>query len=163
MQRDAVVRNLMDSFRRIVQALRSSHRVAGRLDLTGAQLFVINVLGEAGRPMSVNDLAEATKTTQSTVSAVTARLIERGLIHSERAADDARRAEVSLTARGRALHRKAPATVAQLRLAEAIKALPARDAQALQGLLDGIVARMGLGDEPAGMMFDDEHPVRGRE
>jgi DNA-binding MarR family transcriptional regulator len=162
MERDLIVRNLMDDFRRIVQALRSSHRVAGRLEITGAQLFVIKVLGEAGRPMSINDLADATKTTQSTVSAVTARLIERGLINSERAAADARRAEVSLTARGRAVYRKAPATVAQLRLAEALKELPLKDARTLRRLLGSIVSRMGIGGEPAAMMFDDEH-VRHRK
>lgn len=162
MERDLTLRNLMDDFRRIVQALRSSHRAAGHLELTGAQLFVIKVLGENGRAMSVNELAEATKTTQSTVSAVTARLIERGLIVSERAAEDARRAQVSLTARGRAVFRKAPATVAQVRLAEALKALSPKDAATLQRLLDDIVARMGIGAEPAGMMFDDEPPASDR-
>lgn len=146
----------MDSFRRIVQSLRSSHRSAGSLNLTGAQLFVIKVLGEQGRPMSVNELAEATQTTQSTVSAVTARLIERGLVASERAHDDARRAELSLTARGRSLHRKAPATVAQLRLAEALQELSAKDAETLDRILDAIVSRMGAGGEPAAMMFDDD-------
>jgi hypothetical protein len=35
MERDAAVRKLMDSFRRIVQSLRSSHRTAGSLNLTG--------------------------------------------------------------------------------------------------------------------------------
>lgn len=154
MERD--VRNLMDSFRRIVKALRTSQRAAGHLQLTGAQLFVIKVLAESGRSMSINELADATETTQSTVSAVTARLIERGLIRSERAADDARRAEISLTAKGRALQRKAPGTVAQIRLAEALKTLPRRDAETLQRLLDGIVAKMGIGGGPAGMMFDDE-------
>lgn len=154
MERD--VRNLMDSFRRIVKALRTSQRAAGHLQLTGAQLFVIKVLAESGRSMSINELADATETTQSTVSAVTARLIERGLIRSERAADDGRRAEISLTAKGRALQRKAPGTVAQIRLAEALKTLPRRDAETLQQLLDGIVAKMGIGGEPAGMMFDDE-------
>src|ERR1700759_1774502 len=145
MNREAAVRKLMDSFRRIVQTLRSSHRSAGSLNLTGAQLFVIKVLGELAGAMSVNELAEATQTTQSTVSAVTARLIERGLVASGRAEDDARRAELSLTARGRGRHRKGPATVAQLRLAEALQELPARDAATLNRILDAIVSRMGAG------------------
>jgi DNA-binding MarR family transcriptional regulator len=156
MKRELLLRNLMDDLRRIVRALRSSHRAAGHLTLTGAQLFVIKVLGEAGRPLSVNELAEATETTQSTVSAVTARLVERYLIQSERASDDARRAELSLTARGRALHRKTPSTVAQIRLAEALKDLSLRDAEELQRLLALIVAGMGIGSGPVGMMFDDE-------
>jgi DNA-binding MarR family transcriptional regulator len=123
---------------------------------------VIKVLGEQGRPMSVNELAEATQTTQSTVSAVTARLIERGLVSSERAEEDARRAELSLTARGRTLHRKAPATVAQLRLAEALQELSAQDSETLERILDAIVSRMGAGGEPAAMMFDDDVPRKKR-
>lgn len=123
---------------------------------------MIKVLGEQGRPMSVNELAEATQTTQSTVSAVTARLIERGLVSSERAEEDARRAELSLTARGRTLHRKAPATVAQLRLAEALQELSAQDSETLERILDAIVSRMGAGGEPAAMMFDDDVPRKKR-
>ncbi|HEY2829678.1 MAG TPA: MarR family transcriptional regulator [Thermoanaerobaculia bacterium] len=152
----------MNNFRKIVQSLRSSHRAAGSLKLTGAQLFVIKVLGEHGRAMSVNQLAEATQTTQSTVSAVTARLIERGLVVSARAEDDARRAELSLTARGRALHRKAPATVAQLHLANALKELSSRDAAALDRIMDAIVSRMGAGAQPTMMMFDDDGPRKRR-
>ncbi len=162
MSRDVVVRKLMDDLRRIVRALRSSHRAAGALTLSGAQLFVIKVLGEAGRPLSVNELAEATKTTQSTVSAVTARLVERNLIKSERAVNDARRAELSLTARGRALHKKSPSTVAQSRLATALKELSLRDAEELQRLIETIVIKMGVGDEPAGMMFDDDEATARR-
>lgn len=156
MSHEIIVRQLMDDFRRIVQALRSSHRAAGRLELTGAQLFVLKVLGENEGPMSVNELADATETTQSTVSAVTARLIDRGLITSERSPEDARRAQVSLTSKGRTVFRKAPATVAQIRLAQALGELSARDGETLLRLLDEIVAKMGLGGEPAKMMFDEE-------
>jgi DNA-binding MarR family transcriptional regulator len=161
MAADAIVRRLMDDFRRIVQALRTSHRAAGNLELTGAQLFVLKVLGENGRPMSINELAEATETTQSTVSAVTSRLIDRGLIASARSAEDARRAEVSLTPRGRTLHRKAPATVAQIRLAGALNDLGDDDARVLASLLERIVSAMGIGAEPAPMMFDEEKPSEG--
>lgn len=155
---EAVIRDLMDNFRRIVRALRSSQRAADHLDLTGAQLFILKVLGEAGRPISINELANATETSQSTASVVSGRLVERGLVSSHRSADDARRVELSLTARGRALHRKTPGTVAQLKLAEALKDLPLRDAAKLQELLGLIVSKMGIGLEPAGMMFDEERP-----
>jgi DNA-binding MarR family transcriptional regulator len=155
---EAVVRDLMDHFRRIVRALRSSQRAADHLDLTGAQLFIIKVLGEAARPMSISELADATETSQSTASVVSGRLVERGLVSSHRSTVDARRAELSLTTRGRALHRKTPVTVAQLKLAEALKDLPLRDAAKLQELLGIIVSKMGIGLEAAGMMFDEEQP-----
>jgi DNA-binding MarR family transcriptional regulator len=64
------VKDLMDSIRRIVHALRSSHRAAGDVQLTGAQLFVLATLGAANGPLGVKELAEETRTDQSTVSVV---------------------------------------------------------------------------------------------
>ena len=150
----------MNHFRRIVRALRSSHRAAGHLNLTGAQLFVINVIGEAGGgPLSVNDVAKRTETDQSTVSVVTNRLVERGLLKRERSSDDSRRVELSLTADGRALQKKAPATVAQQRLTAALQDLSTSDAAELMRLLEQIVNSMQIGQEPAQMMFDDNLPA----
>jgi hypothetical protein len=69
----------LDALRRIVQVLRESSRWAERhVGLSGAQLFVLQTLGEAPAA-SVNDLAGRTHTHQSTVSMVVARLVERGL------------------------------------------------------------------------------------
>ena len=146
----------MDHFRRIVRALRSSHRAAGHLNLTGAQLFVINVIGEARGPLSVSEVAKRTETDQSTVSVVTNRLVERGLLQRERSAQDSRRVELSLTAAGRALQKKAPATVAQQNLMAALQSLSARDAEELVRLLELIVSTMGLIGEPAEMMFEEQ-------
>lgn len=145
----------MDHLRRIVRALRSSHRAASNLNITGAQLFVINVIGEAGRPLGVGEVAKLTETDQSTVSVVTNRLVERGLLQRDRSAEDSRRVELSLTAAGRALQKKAPTTVAQQRLMDAINKLPSRDAEELARLLDSLIEEMHLGEEPAGMMFDE--------
>lgn len=148
-------RRAFDHFRRIVRALRSSHRAAAHFNLTGAQLFVINVIGEAGGPLSVNEVAQRTETDQSTVSVVTNRLVERGLLKRERSAEDSRRVELSLTAAGRALQKKAPATVAQQRLKAALEALSGTDSAELVRLLDLLIDGMQLGGEPAEMMFDD--------
>jgi DNA-binding MarR family transcriptional regulator len=155
-------RQIMDQFRRIVHALRSSHRAAGHFKLTGAQLFVLNVIADADRPMSINEIAERTQTDQSTVSVVVGRLVERGLITRKRNADDTRRAELSLSARGRALQKKAPATVGQQRLAEAIEHLSGRDAKTLLRLLDSIVDDMGVAQHPAGMLFNDRTSTTAR-
>lgn len=145
----------MNHFRRIVRALRSSHRAAGHLNLTGAQLFVINVIGEARGPLSVNEVAKRTGTDQSTVSVVTNRLVERGLLKRERSSADSRRVELSLTASGRALQKKAPVTVAQQRMTTALQELSSQDAAELLRLLEKIVTSMNIGGERAGMMFDD--------
>jgi DNA-binding MarR family transcriptional regulator len=145
----------MDAFRRIVQALRSSHRAASDVELTGAQLFVLATLARAGRPMGVSEVAEETRTDQSTVSVVAARLVERGLVKRERSEADTRRVELSLTARGRAVVRKTPATVAQQRLADALARLSSADAAALARILKKVVGLMGEEKSPAAMLFDE--------
>jgi DNA-binding MarR family transcriptional regulator len=148
-------RLLMDQIRRIVHALRSSHRTAGNLSLTGAQLFVINVIGNADHPLSVNDVAQRTKTDQSTVSVVTTRLVNRRLLKRQRSTKDTRRVELSLTPQGRALYKKAPTTVAQQNLATAIESLSASDAKTLVRLLDRITKEMGIGEDPVRMLFEE--------
>jgi DNA-binding MarR family transcriptional regulator len=145
----------MDAFRRIVHALRSSHRAAADRNLTGAQLFVLSTLGAAGEPMGVKELAARTRTDQSTVSVVVGRLVERGLVDRARSTVDTRRVELSLTARGKMLQRKTPTTVAQQKLADALWHLSAADAATLSRILKGIVETMGESDAPAPMLFDE--------
>ena len=149
------IKELMDCFRRIVHSLRSSHRAAADIDLTGAQLFVLTTLGAAAAPLGVKELAEATGTDQSTVSVVVGRLVDRGLVKRVRSAVDTRRVELSLTARGRTLQRKAPATTAQMRLAEALGRLSPSDADTLARILGAIIDLMGDSGAPAPMLFDD--------
>lgn len=155
-------RLLMDQIRRIVHALRSSHRTAGNLNLTGAQLYVINVIGDADGPLSVNEVAQRTKTDQSTVSVVTTRLVNRRLLKRQRSREDTRRVELSLTPQGRALYKKAPTTVAQQKLTQAIDSLSASDAKTLIRILDRITKEMGIGEEPVRMLFEDPRPTSKR-
>ena len=155
MANEKVVKEIMDSVRRIVQALRTSHRAAGSMKLTGAQLFVIASLGAGEGPLSVGELARRTRTDQSTVSVVVSRLVEKGLIKRGTSSRDSRRVELSLTAKGRALQKRAPTTVPQQKLARALEHLPPRDAATLSKLLMGIVADMGEADVPAPMLFED--------
>jgi DNA-binding MarR family transcriptional regulator len=145
----------MDAFRRIVHALRSSHRAAADLNLTGAQLFVLATLGAVGEPMGVKELAEQTRTDQSTVSVVAGRLVDRGLVKRARSRVDTRRVELSLTARGKMLQQKTPTTVAQQKLADALWQLSASDAGTLSRILKGVVEMMGEADAPAPMLFDE--------
>ncbi len=149
------VRELMDYFRQLVQALRTSHRAAEHLNLTGAQLFIINLIGESDQPLSIGEVAEKALTDQSTVSVVVTRLVDRGLVARTRSDADSRRVELSLTAAGRKLYRRGPATVAQRRLATALVRLNASDATALRRILGRIVRETGASEEPAVMMFAD--------
>jgi DNA-binding MarR family transcriptional regulator len=151
----ATVNGTMDSFRRIVQALRSSHRAAADIDLTGAQLFVLTTLASADDTIGVKEIADRTRTDQSTVSVVVGRLVERGLVKRARSKSDTRRVELSLTVRGRTLLRKTPATVAQQQLADSLERLSTTDAAALARILRKVVAMMGESDAAPAMLFDD--------
>ena len=163
MARTTVVSDVMDEFRKLVQILRSSHRAAENINITGAQLFVLSILAESPGPMTIGAIAERTQTDSSTVSVVAARLMEGGLVKRERSRRDGRRTELSLTAKGRALRKRAPVTVAQRRLAEALQELSAREIAVLHRTLATILESMG-GDAsiPAGMMFEDREPARRR-
>ena len=102
-------RRILDSIRRIVQLLRESSREAEALGLSGAQLFVLRTAADSPG-LSVGALAERTRTHQSSVSVVVARLVEQGLLERSTAPDDSRRAEVRLTPEGLQRIRSAPAT-----------------------------------------------------
>jgi DNA-binding MarR family transcriptional regulator len=136
-------REALDAIRRIVQALRESSRAAEkRAGLSGAQLFVLHALEESPR-LSLNDLAERTRTHQSSVSAVVARLTRERLVERGTARGDARRAEIRLSARGHSRLRTAPRT-AQERLIAAVDALPSADRRRLAATLARLVDAMGL-------------------
>src|SRR5260221_14725566 len=97
----AATRVVLDAIRRIVQALRESSRAAEKhAGLSGAQLFVLQALAESPG-LSLNELAERTRTHQSSVSVVVTRLSRARLIERSTAPGDARRAELRLSALGR--------------------------------------------------------------
>jgi len=154
-KRASDVQQILDSFRRIVRVLRASSRAAEQtLGLSGAQLFVLQTLARHPE-LSLNELAEHTRTHQSTVSVVVSRLVERGLVRRESARDDARRLELRLTAEGKALARRAP-DAAQERLIRAIEELAPTPRAELERLLARVVESMEVGGEEPGMLFDEE-------
>ncbi len=149
---------VLDDFRRIVRVLRESSRAAeGTLGVSGAQLFVLKALADA--PMlSVNDLAERTRTHQSTVSVVVRKLVERGLIRRRTSESDARRVELALTTTGRSLLARAP-LAAQDRLILALESLPVAERKSLAAALKHLVEAMALADEAPQMFFEEEEPA----
>jgi DNA-binding MarR family transcriptional regulator len=157
--RDDDALRALDALRRLVGALRSSSRTAYRdVGVTGAQLFVLQRLNDRPR-QSVSDLADATRTRQNSVSDVIARLVKRGLVTRDVAADDARRAVVSLTRAGQALVRVSPAT-AQSALVASFHSLSAARRRVLAIALESWVEAAGLAEMQATMFF--EKPRRAR-
>lgn len=146
--------SVLNSFRSIVKSLRVADR-AGLKDhgLGASQLFVLHELKRES-PLSVNELAERTATDQSTVSVVVTKLIDKGLVARDRAEQDARRLELSLTAKGQSIVKKLPPPI-QYSIVEGVNQLPPARAKALaQGLRD-ICSILGIDDEHPPMFFDD--------
>jgi DNA-binding MarR family transcriptional regulator len=145
----------VEALRKLVRLLRDSAQTAqGRTGVTGAQLFVLRVL--AAHPgLSINELARWTMTHQSSVSVVVSRLVARGLVARVPAPDDRRRLIVSLTARGRLLHRDAPA-VAQELIVTAVRQLGSSHRRGLAEGLRALTDALGASGGRASMFFEDE-------
>lgn len=162
-RRENDTRRILDSIRRIVRALRVSSRAAEKhAGLSGAQLFVLEKLAEAGGPLSINEVAERTLTHQSSVSVVVQRLARRKLIAVSRSRVDARRIELVLTAAGRRALGKSPGS-AQVRLIQALKRMPFAQRRTLANLLMRLVDEAGISDAEPALFFEDEHSTGKRK
>lgn len=149
----------LDGLRAIVRALRvNSHALERRIGLSGAQLFVLQQL-EPGPAGSMNELAERTLTHQSSVSVVVSRLVERGLVTRTAAQADARRTEIALSARGRAMLRRAPVTV-QSQLVAGLRALPPARLASLAAGIEGWLRAAGIAEGNPPLLFEDASPAK---
>lgn len=146
---------VLDGLRRIVRVLRESSREAeASLGVSGAQLFALKALSEAPQ-LSLSQLAERTRTHQSSVSVVVKRLVRQRLVARKSSALDGRQVELSLTARGRALLRRAP-HAAQDRLILAVEAMPRAERKALGRSLGRLSEAMGAADTAPQMFFEEQ-------
>ncbi len=148
----ADTRQILDALRRIVRTLRTPDSARG--DLSVARFFVLQTLADAGT-LSVNELAARTHTHQSSVSVVVTRLVEMRLVRRVRSSSDARRAELSLTAKGAARLRDAP-RAPQERIVAAIRSLSPEVRSRLSESLGELVKAMRIDVEAPAMFFEDE-------
>lgn len=154
--------SVLNSFRCVIKSLRLADR-AGLKEhgLGAAQLYVLHELSRDA-PLSVNDLAERTGTDQSTVSVVVAKLIAKGYVARERAESDARRLQLTLTARGHLLARALPPPI-QHRIIEGVQRLPAARAQVLAESLREVCDVLGIADDHPPMFFGEDLEERRRK
>jgi len=150
------VGEIMNGIRSIVRALRLNTRAIERqLGISLAQLWVLQILKD--RPAeSLNELAIATATHQSSVSVVVRRLVDAALVTRSAATDDKRRVRIELTDAGRSLLEKAPATV-QVELMEGLRRMhPDRRVQLAELMTDWLSASgLDLSVVPP-MLMEDE-------
>ncbi|HET9625471.1 MAG TPA: MarR family winged helix-turn-helix transcriptional regulator [Kofleriaceae bacterium] len=150
---DSALNQLIDALRRITQAIRlSSSVVQDTLGITGAQLFVLQQLAETPRA-SLREIADRTLTDQSSVSVVVSRLVVAGYVSRKTAAADARRTELSLTAAGRAVLRRAP-ELAQARLMAALRAVPVAQLRVTARVLHEASRAVAPASERTQMFFE---------
>src|SRR5687768_8573229 len=129
-ERNEDIGSILEALRSIVRELRLASREAEqRVGVHGAQLHALRQLTDSPTT-SLTELAERTHTDISSVSVVVSRLVEQGLVARKSADDDRRRLSLGLTARGRALVRRAPETGTS-RLLRAASSLSDREVHTL--------------------------------
>lgn len=147
--------SVLNSFRCLVKSLRLADRAGLKEHGLGAsQLYVLHEL-KRDSPLSINDLATRMATDQSTVSVVVGKLIEKGFVTRERSETDARRFDLTLTARGHLAVRNLPPPI-QHSILDGVQRLPHARAKALAESLREICDVLGIADEHPPMLFEDE-------
>ena len=147
--------SVLNSFRCLVKWLRLADRAGLKEHGLGAsQLYVLHEL-RRDSPLSIGELAERTATDQSTVSVVVAKLIEKGFVTRGRSEQDARRLDLTLTARGHLLLKRLPPPI-QSSIIEGVQRLPRARARVLAESLHEICEVLGIMDAHPPMLLDDE-------
>jgi DNA-binding MarR family transcriptional regulator len=151
---------ILDSIRRLVRLLRLADRAAqNELGLSGAQLFVLQELGKTPS-LSLNELAERTRTDQSSVSVVVTRLVDSGLVARDRDSRDARRLVLTLTKAGQAaVRRSSPA--AQERIIEIVETMSAAERKRFADAFEHLVGELGAESGIPPMLFEDDSAGNG--
>jgi DNA-binding MarR family transcriptional regulator len=147
-------RDIMDSIRKVVRAIRLSSVASERaLGLSGAQLYVLQKLAE-GDQASLGELAKRTLTDQSSVSVVVSKLATAGLVTKRTSPSDRRSVRISLSARGARLLASGREPF-QMRLIGAIEKLTVSRRRSLASCLREVLTTAGLGGEPAPLFFEE--------
>jgi len=142
------------AIRTLVAALgRSARSIEWRTGFTNAQLFLLRQLAVSDG-LSVNELAERARTSQSTVSTVLGRIIRAGLVSRRNSPTDGRRLALSITPKGRRLVRRAPTPPTEA-LFDALESLTDREARALETGLTALLAALDLHLAEPPMLFED--------
>lgn len=153
---------ILNRIRRLVRVLRTFERQAqSRYGFGAAQMFVLHVLQQED-DLSLNELADRTATDQSSASLAVGKLVSDGYVQRLTSTEDRRQVRLSLTAKGRAIVKRAP-PAAQERIMDSVQSMSSSERSRLMTLLDQLIRGMGAGDDAhAPMLFQDEQRARKR-
>lgn len=150
-------RRVLNAFRSLTRELRLADRSGvSRYGLGSAQIYVLHQLA-AESPLSVNDLAERTATDQSTVSVVVSKLEEKGLVERRRSRLDGRRAELSLSRKGRSVASRLPLPF-QASFLDALEKMEPARLREVADTLEHALKDMGAAEGTPPMLLEDESP-----
>lgn len=147
---------VLDSIRRIVRTLRlSSKSTEKSLGLSTAQIFVLQKLAASKDPLSINELATATLTHQSSVSVVVSKLVHRNLIERMVSEIDSRSVKLKISAQGEYLLSKSPPSF-QERLMSGLEQLTVSERSGLVTGLQAMILKSGMAEETPSMMLEED-------
>ncbi|NBP37511.1 MAG: MarR family transcriptional regulator [Betaproteobacteria bacterium] len=141
-----LAKEVLGQFRSIFAAVRTHFaRVEKAVGIGGAQVWALALI-EASPGASLGEIASGMDVHQSTASNLVRLLLEAGYIESLRSGDDRRKVELSITAKGRLLLRKAPKPYTGV-LPHALAALSAAQLKMLRVSLAAVSDHLNV--EPA--------------
>jgi len=159
---ERAIGSILDGIRAVVRSLRVNTRaIEGQLGVSLAQLWVLQILNERA-PQSLNELAEATMTHQSSVSVVVGRLVDAALATRTVDPADRRQRRVAITDAGRALLVKAPPTF-QVNLITGLRRLSPEHRVQLAALMHQWLVASGLDLSSAQPMMGEDEGTPGRD
>lgn len=139
---------VLRQFRQLFSAVRrhflSMEKVSG---IGGAQIWALSLIAQSPG-IGVNPLAAVMDVHQSTASNLVRSLVERGFVHSERAARDRRSVELYVLPEGQKLLRKVPGPYAGV-LPGALARLDADTLLALERNLAALIREIDVDDRAA--------------
>ena len=154
-KRPDAVAEIIDNLRRVFQVVNEqSKKVEKETGLTGPQLWAIKTIAQEA-PIMVSEIARHMYLHPATVVGILDRLEKQGLVARIRSTEDRRVVRVELTAKGRALVRKAP-EVAQGLLVEGLENLSASNLKNISHGLDQMVDILGAQNIPPQLILSPE-------
>jgi DNA-binding MarR family transcriptional regulator len=140
--------DVLRQFRIVIRSIQRHYQWVERsCGVSGAQLWAMERIA-ASPGLSPGELARQLAIHPSTASNLLARLEELGMIKRGRRSHDQRRVQLSITAKGASVLRKAPRPLKGV-LQQALADMPAASLEALQQLLRDLLGLMRVRDDAA--------------